>query len=553
MIIALHLTNFTIIDELDLEFTSGMTVLTGETGAGKSIIIDAIQLGLGQRLENKVVREGCDKSTISLSFDISNNALAKNWLAEHDLLAEQECMVRRSISSDGKSRAFINDKPVTLQLLAEFGEILINIHGQHQQQALAKKNSQLALLDHYGKHVALLEEITVISQQWHALKKQFDVITLKSQDSKSQGEFLRFQLAEFERLALRDDELEQLDQEHKKLSNAEHILKNCHAVYSIISEQENSLQDQLNFCLNDLEQIKNLDSNLINAHELLNNALLQVNEASYEINRYQQQVDLNPEKLQEIELRLSTIHELARKHRVSAKMLKSIETKLTDDLALLENSDETLQALTKQLEALEKQYQSVAAKLSQQRQKTAGKLATLITKDIQTLNMKGGKFEVVLTPVEDTAPNPFGQERAEFLVAANTGQRLQPLAKVASGGELSRISLAIQVNTAKQMQTPALIFDEVDTGIGGATADIVGQLLQRLGHDTQVFCITHLPQVAAKAQQHFKVEKYVKQKQTFTTVRLLSPEQRIEEIARMSGGVAITQESLQHAKVLLAS
>lgn len=551
MILSLHLTNFTIIDELDLEFKSGMTVLTGETGAGKSIIIDAIQLGLGQRLENKVVREGCDKSTITISFDISNNSVANAWLAEHDLSAEQECVLRRSISNEGKSRAFINGQPVTLQLLSELGEMLINIHGQHQQQALAKKDSQLALLDHYGKHNSLLDDIANIAEQWHAIKKQFDTLTAKSQDAKSQGEFLRFQLAEFEKLALRDDELEQLDLEHKKLSNAEHILKNCHSVFMTLSEQDRSVEAQLNQCLRELENIKNLDNNLTNSYELLNNALVQINEAGYEINRYQKQLDLNPEKLQDIENRLSTIHELARKHRTSAKNLKAFETQLAAELASLENSDETLKALTAQLNVLELQYQTRAAQLSEQRQKTAAKLAALITKDIQTLNMKGGKFEIALTPIDEKTPNTLGRERAEFLVAANTGQRLQPLAKVASGGELSRISLAIQVNTAKQMQTPALIFDEVDTGIGGATADIVGRLLQRLSEQTQVFCITHLPQVASKAKQHLKVEKYVKQKQTFTTVNILSAETRIQEIARMLGGLEITKESLDHAKVLL--
>ncbi len=551
MIISLHLTNFTIIDQLELEFETGMTVLTGETGAGKSIIIDAIQLALGARLENKIVREGCDKSTITLGFDISNNVVAKAWLVERDLLAEDECIIRRTISSDGKSRAFINGEPAILQSLSELGEILINIHGQHQQQALVKKDSQLTLLDHYGKHDDLLKQIHEISQQWHETKKQFDVLTLKITDAKAQDEFLRFQLAEFEKLALCNDEIDLLDHEHKKLSNAEHILKNCNDVSSLISENENCLQDQLNCCLHNLGQIKNLDNNLANAYELLNNALMQVDEANYEIKHYQQQIDLNPKKLQEIETRLSMIHELARKHRIPVKELKTFEMKLIADLDALEHSDVLIQKFTLQLTELENKYKIFAAQLSQQRQKTAKELSTLITKDIQTLNMKGGKFEIALTPLSETTPNELGQERAEFLVAANTGQRLQPLAKVASGGELSRISLAIQVNTAKQMQTPALIFDEIDTGIGGATADIVGQLLQRLGTETQVFCITHLPQVASKAQHHFKVEKQVKQKQTFTHVRLVSAEDRIEEIARMLGGVTLTKESLQHAKVLL--
>lgn len=553
MIIALHLTNFTIIDALDLEFKSGMSVLTGETGAGKSIIIDAIQLALGERLDTKVVREGCDKSTITLTFDISNNSAAKSWLQEHELLSENECILRRTISHDGKSRAFINGTPATLQLLSELGALLIKIQGQHQQQALTQKNSQLDIIDQYGNLTPLLNEIAITAQRWNQAKKDYDSLFQKSRDAKSQLDFLRFQLAEFEKLGLKENELDQLDLEHKKLSNADTLLTNCHAVMDLISDQDNNLHDQINHCLHRLETIKKFDPALNNAYELLNAALIQMVEVEHEIKHYQEQIDLNPHRLQEIESRLSAMYELARKHRIQVKELKAFETKLLSELHSLENPDSKLQILSEQLSNLEKQYRTAANSLSSKRKKYAEKLSKLITRDIQSLNMQGGKFQITLHPINDPSPNPLGQERAEFLVAANTGQRLQPLSKVASGGELSRISLAIQVNIAKTIETPVLIFDEVDTGIGGATADIVGRLLQRLSAETQVFCITHLPQVASKAKQHLKVEKYVKQKQTFTTVKTLNPEERIDEIARMLGGLEISKESLEHAKVLLAT
>lgn len=551
--IALHLTNFTIIDELSLEFNSGMTVLTGETGAGKSIIIDAIQLALGERLDAKIVREGCEKSTIALTFDISENSFAKSWLIEKELQADNECILQRTISQEGKSRAFINGIPTTLQLLSELGALLINIQGQHQQRTLVKKDVQLEIIDQYGQHAAYLSQIAVIAQKWQDTKKRYDILIKKSEDTQSQSEFLRFQLAEFEQLALRDNEVEELDQEHKLLSNSEKLLTHCHAVSNIIAENNQSTQQQLSQCLRHLEDIKSLSSNLSNAYDLLTNAVVHVDEAYDEIKRYQQHIDLNPARLSNIETRLSAIHAFSRKHRIPSKELKSLETKLLQDLHALENTDSHLSALKDQLSDLENQYQSIAKQLTSARINTAAKLNHLITRDMQLLNMQGGVFEIALLPIQECIPNALGQERAEFLVSANTGQRLQPLAKVASGGELSRISLAIQVNTAKMMQTPALIFDEIDTGIGGATADIVGHLLQKLSHETQVFCITHLPQVASKASHHLKVEKYIKHNQTFTTVRSLTKSERIDEIARMLGGITVTQESLDHAKVLLLS
>jgi DNA repair protein RecN (Recombination protein N) len=551
MIISIHLTNFTIIDTLDLEFKSGMTVLTGETGAGKSIIIDAIQLALGARLESKVVREGCDKSTITLTFDVKDNAIAKAWLKERDLLAGDECILSRSITQEGRSRAFVNGQPTTLHSLNELGSLLINIHGQHQHQSLIKKEFQLNMLDLYGKHEKLLAEVKSIADDWHGARKHYDALLQNSQGANNRREFLQFQLTEFEKLALRDNEVEELNNEHKQLCNAENFLRNSQQAMAIITDSENSLQDQLNHCLSSLVQVKSSDDSLAAAYELLNNALVQIEEASHEIRHYQDQVDLNPERLQEIDARMAIIHNLARKHRVPAKELQAIETRLTEELNSLDNFDEKLEELQKQLTKSEQAYAERAAKLSKKRQDTAKNLSALITSDIQSLNMKGGQFSIALNQLTETTPNVSGQERAEFLAAANTGQSLQPLAKVASGGELSRISLAIQVNTSKRMQTPVLIFDEVDAGIGGATADMVGCLLQRLGMETQVFCVTHLPQVASKAQQHLKVQKTVKQGQTFTSVSLLNQNEKIHEVARMLGGLNITKESLEHAKVLL--
>ncbi len=551
MILSLHLVNFTIISELHLEFDKGMSVLTGETGAGKSIIIDAIQLALGARLESKVVREGTQKSIISLHFDISKNQPARQWLSDKDFLAEDDCILRRTINKEGRSKAFINEHPVTLQTLSELGEMLLNIHGQHQHQSLIQKEKQLQMLDRFGDHEKQVATVYQVARQWHNLKKTYDGLLKTSSTQNQQKEFLQFQLAEFEKLSLEENEVSLLDDEHRQLTHCEDIIEAVNQVHCLLTEEDTCVSQQLNYSISKLEPIANLNSELSNALEQLNSILIQVEEVSQDIRRQLDSVQANPERLAFIENRLSKIHDLARKHHVSAKDLLDHQQNLQESYDALDNSEATLDKLTQALKVSEAQYLEASIKLSAARKKTAKKLSDLITKDIQSLNMKDGQFHIKIQPLEQSIPNLHGQERLEFQVAANLGQSLQPLSKVASGGELSRISLAIQVNLAQKMQTPVLIFDEVDTGIGGATAEIVGLLLQKLAKDTQVFCITHLAQVASKANHHFRVSKQSDGQQTYTQVNALSKDETIEEIARMIGGIKLTKASLEHAKSLL--
>ncbi len=548
----LSIQNFALINQLDLEFNSGMTVLTGETGAGKSILIDALLLALGDRADTKVIQNGCDRCAISASFAIHQLPVAEEWLQAHELANDDNCILRRTISADGRSRGFINGQPVPVQLLRELADLLVSIHGQHEHQALLKPDQQRILFDAYAGHGTSVTKVQQLYSQWRKTQEELTSLKTQNEHRNSRLEFLSFQVEELLQLNLQQDELIKIDQEHRQLANAEHLLASAQQAALLLAEQEdNNALGLLHKAQTLLLAKKGIDRKLDNAAELLHNAIIQTEEAFAELSHYCDRMSLDPERLQWVEQRLGAIHDVARKHRITPKQLIPLQQQLQQELEQLLNSDSRLQELENKLAELAIQYQKAAETLSAQRQKAAQHLAPAIEKYLQQLGMPGGRFVVHFEPNANNQFAAHGLERIEFHVSANPGQPLQPLGKVASGGELSRISLAIHTLTAQNNATPTLIFDEVDVGIGGGTAEIVGRLLRKLSDSSQVLCVTHLPQVAALGQHHFQVGKTIRDNSTHTEVKALDKKAKINEIARMLGGVKITDQTLAHAKEMV--
>jgi DNA repair protein RecN (Recombination protein N) len=540
MLTHLFIENFTIIDKLDLAWHSCMTVITGETGAGKSILLDALELVLGARADNAVVRPHSDRCEIIATFDIAKNKQAREWLVAHDLLSDEECLLRRSISQEGRSKCFINGQPVTQQLLRELGSLLINIHGQHEHQQLLQRESQRELLDAFAGHASLCTSVRNTYKQWRDIKDQLEQQQQLLGDRDSRLAFLKYQVIEFEQLNFTTDELMQLDNEHKKLAGAEQRIEKYQQLLQLL---DNDNVTQAHVLANSLPE-KNIA-------ELLDNAVIQIKEAVSELENCLECSEINPGRLQQLEQRLAKIHDLARKHRIKIEELPILQEKINAELHSLEKLDVQLTELQKALVAATSAYEKVAEELSKSREKAAKKMAKAIEHHMQTLGMPGGKMAIQLEPQPATQFSAHGREKVEFLVSANPGLPLQSLTKVASGGELSRISLAIQVIAAQQQPLPTLIFDEVDVGIGGGTASIVGQLLKKLANHAQIICVTHLPQVAAHGQQHLHVHKSISKNQTSTTINYLTADEKIQEIARMLGGLKITTQTLAHAREML--
>ena len=551
MLATLHIRDFVIIDELELELGPGMTTLTGETGAGKSILLDALGLLLGDRADANSVRHGAQRADISAGFDTSSLDQARDWLVEQSLDMDGECQLRRVIQREGRSRAYINGSPVPLQLLREFGERLVDIHGQHEHQSLMKRDLQRQLLDSHGGHGKLLDQLAAIHTDWKETGTAIDAVLGTGQDRDSRLEFLRFQLQELDELAPEPGEAERLHEEHQRLSNAGQLLETCGTHIARLYDDEQSAQVLISHALTDLEPLTRIDSSLKEASELINTALIQLEEGVDRLRDYQQRLELDPQRLQWLEQRLDALHKVAGKHRIKPEQLEEFQARLADELATLELADERLQALEEQRQQLQAKFDKVAAQLGRKRRKTAKQLSEQVTETMQALGMQGGRFAIEVSDAGKDTMSAHGRERIDFLVSANPGQPLQPLAKTASGGELSRISLAIQVVAASDTHIPTLIFDEVDSGVGGAVAETVGQQLKALGRYHQVLCVTHLPQVAAQAHQHLQVSKHTDQETTRTRIRTLSEAERIEEIARMLGGKKITPSTRKHAQEML--
>jgi len=553
MLTQVHISNLVTIQTLQLDLLTGTTVITGETGAGKSILIDAIELALGCRAPADIVRAGEEKADISLVFDVRQSTEVCEWLKNYDLESDSgECIIRRTLTKEGRSRSYINGMPITLQPLRELSELLINIHGQHEHQALLKSDRQRILLDRFAGHAHLLDQVRALSDEWHSLSREIFELKKRSNDRTQRVDFLKFQLQEFEELRLLPNEFESLDLEHKQLAHSDELLQNITNALNYLTENDDHNASRLlHQALVALESVQRVDPKIITWINILKSVMIQIKDTEDELSRYLESVDLDPTRLQCVEQRIGILFDLARKHKVEPQNLYELQQKLITEFADLETSDERLNDLTKKLDMLEKHYHEVAHKLSQSRLKAAKKLADEITETIHELALPHGEFHILFEMEDFSHPSPQGMERVIFEIKTNAGQTLQPLAKVASGGELSRISLAIHLATAGQHTIPVLVFDEVDVGIGGGTAEIVGKLLRRLSATHQVLCITHAPQVAAQGHQHLCAQKIIENEMTFTHIKSLSQDEKIQELARMLGGVEITKTTLDHAREML--
>jgi DNA repair protein RecN (Recombination protein N) len=546
--------NYAIVEHLDLELDRGMSVITGETGAGKSIMLDALGLTLGDRADSGVVRPGADKADILATFDLADIPEAEAWLAERDLNNDGPCILRRVITAEGRSRGYINGTPCPLGDLKALGELLIDIHSQHEHQSLLKTDTHRRLLDEYAGATDLARQVQLAAQRWRQTRQELERLSNSGDEQRARHQLLSYQLEELESLALGETELEQLEQEHKNLTNAETLLSICRQVVEQCSESDSgNVLNALTASLNRLSSVNNASGSLSEATTLLTSAQIQVEEAVGELNRFLDHFDADPSRLQEIEERLDTIYTLARKHRIQPTEVATMQQKLLDEIETLNANDESIERLGDELASFARHYQEKARELSDLRQQAAVSLASAVELEIQRLGMPGGRFTIELHANTSNELQPHGLEHVELLVSANPGQPLKALAKVASGGELSRISLAIQVITAQTSRVPTLVFDEVDVGIGGPTAEIVGQLLRRLGERGQVLTVTHLPQVAAQGHQHLFVHKVRGSDATHTAVSKLNKSERVEEVARMLGGIDLTKESLAHAKKMVVA
>lgn len=549
----IYIKDFAIINQLDLELTESMTVITGETGAGKSIVIDALDMALGERADNRWIRHGSDRCDIALSFDVSHISGAQQWLHDHDLIDAQECVIRRSITKEGRSRHSINGQPVTLTELKELSQQLVHIHGQHQHQHLVKREQQRKLLDDFAEHPHLLEATKQCFLKVHQIETQIKKLTEHTQ-SNAEKELLRYQLEELETLSLKPGEFSELSTQQEQLTHAESLLHALAETDILLTAHEDGfhVKGMLEKAIQQLTFGEKLSPAIANAIVLLDSAIVEVTEASSELKQAQHTIHVDPEQLAQVETRLGLAFQLARKHKTTPDALPELAQFIDEQLNQSETYTEQLAALTAALPEAEAAFIKATQTLYQSRAKAAKRLSALVTQSLHTLHMQDAEFAIELTQ-DAEAPSAFGTCRVEFWVSSNKGQPKQPLAKIASGGEISRISLAIQVITAKHAETPTLVFDEVDVGIGGATAAVVGQLLRQLGEHAQVLCITHLPQVAACGHQHIRISKFTEDDMTHSTLIHLKQAERVEELARMLGGTELTKEGYAHAEAMLSA
>ncbi|SEP82489.1 DNA repair protein RecN (Recombination protein N) [Ectothiorhodospira magna] len=551
MLTQLQIRDFAIVNELSLDLSGGLIALTGETGAGKSILVDALGLVLGDRANSSTIRHGTERAEISAHFDISQESQARAWLADQGL-ETADCLIRRVINRDGKNRAWINGSPVTLQSLKTLGEMLVDIHGQHAHQSLLRREVQRCILDDYADHPPLLAAMAQAHDVWRKAARRLAEITEQRETREARRELLRFQTAELQALNLTAGELEHIEQEHARLAHAGRLLETTEAAYHGLYAADHSAESVVGRCLSDIEHLQSLDPRLTEPRELLAAAQIQLREAADWLRYYADGLEMDPARLDFLESRLAAIQSLARKHRVPPADLPHLLHTLEAELHQLETDDENLEALADTVACALETCRHRAAALSEARCQAATRLSEAVTQAMQGLGMEGGHFVCTVAADARAQPSAHGTDRVEFLVSANPGQPAQPLARVASGGELSRISLAIQMIAAHALPIATLVFDEVDTGIGGGVAEVVGRQLRSLGERRQVLCVTHLPQVAAQAHHHLRIKKRKERRYTSTSIEQLSNEQRARELARMLGGLEITEQSLAHAREMMA-
>ncbi len=553
MLTELFIQDLIIVSRLELDLGAGMTVLTGETGAGKSILIDALGLALGDKAVGDSVRSGRERAEVIAGFDLEDVPAARDWLTRHSLEDGQRCLLRRVVAREGRSRAYINGRPTPLQQLRELGGLLLDIHGQHAHQSLSRPGEQRRLLDAYAGATALADTTAAHFKAFAGAREHLRRLRDAAGERASRLDLLRFQREELEALAPSPEELERIDEEQRRLRNLDRLLETGGALLQGLYEADQALVRRLDAALADLDGLLEYDSGLQEPRELLEGARIQVEEAAPSLRRFVEGLEPDPERLREVEQRLSEIYDLARKYRVEPHELPERLEAIRDELGALEGADASLERLEAELDALRRTWLEAARTLSARREEAARRLSRDVSEAMGGLGMADGRFVVHLTPVDSEQAGAHGLETVEFRVAANPGQSPAPLARVASGGELSRIALALQVATSRYTRVPTLIFDEVDTGIGGGVAEIVGRLLRRLGEERQVLCVTHLPQVAAQGHRHLRVTKAPRGDETLTTIAALDPRQRVEEIARMLGGMEITETTLAHAREMLSA
>ena len=547
----LSIRDFVIVSSLELDFSSGFTALTGETGAGKSILIDALSLALGERGDAAMVRNGCERAEIAAEFDIAALPHLQAWLAGQELAGDEGmCLLRRVLDANGRSRGFINGRSATLQQMREAGEMLLDIHGQHAHQSLLRPDAQRMLLNGYAGMTADAEKVAALYRDWQALRRRRISLSENAEAVAAERELLQFQRDELEGLGFNAAEWQELQADYARLAHAASLLETAAFGIETLSEADNACLAQLNALAARLRDSMAHDAGLGETLRMLESAQAELQEAVYALRHYQQRLDTDPQRLHEQEQRIQGVMDAARKHRVAPELLDEALQRIVARLAEL-GGDADLAALEQQEKSAQQSYLAAAQKLTAARKKAADKLAREITEAMQTLAMQGGSFAVALLPLAEG--NACGLEAIEFQVAANPGVPVRSLAKVASGGELSRISLAIQVAASQVANVPTLIFDEVDSGIGGRVAEIVGHLLKKLGKDYQVLCVTHLPQVAAAADHQWQVSKAAENGVTLSHIAVLDGGQRIEEIARMLGGVKITDTTRKHAAEMLGA
>jgi DNA repair protein RecN (Recombination protein N) len=553
MLIGLEIKNFAIVSNLSTEWQNGMTAITGETGAGKSIAIDALSLCLGERAEASAVRPSANKAEVCAQFDLRVLPLAQAFLKQHMLNNDDnECLLRRVVCKNGRSKSYINGSAVTASQLKELGQYLISIHGQHAHQHLLKAEHQLHLLDAYAGHQSLVSAVKQHYKQFANLQKEFKHLEQQQLQQAAQKQLLEYQVAELDEFALQEGEFEKIEAEHYKLSNSQTILEACQReLQQLYESDEHNVCAMLQHSTQQFAELAQYDETLASVAALLAEAAVQVEEASREVRDYAEHADLDPTHLGEVETRLSGAMDLARKHHIKPQALVEFHQSISQELESISNNNSRLAQLESDIENTLINYQYASEQLSESRHEYANTLNALISQSMANLSMENGVFEISLVQDQDRTPNSLGFDNVSFLVSTNPGQPLQPLAKVASGGELSRISLAIQVIIAQKVTTPTLIFDEVDVGISGPTASAVGKLLRQLGKSTQVICVTHLPQVASSAHQQFFVAKEIAQGETFTNMHPLNKHGRVNEIARLLGGDNISKTAKANAKELI--
>ena len=553
LLLSININNYTLVESLEIEFNKGTTAITGETGAGKSLVLDALGMALGDRADTDTIRHGKARAEITATFDINNIEDAKKWLHDNDFNNDENCILRRIYTTEGRSKGYINGQPSTMSQLQELGDMLTDIHSQHEHQSLLRKDTHRRLLDEYAKVEELTKQVASHYALWHKTNNDLGDLLKRSDELDARKELLGFQVVELQQLDLTAPYLDNLELEQKTLANAEQIVQDSHSLLAICEQAEGfNLRDGLNSALSILSTIDYKPEALKITEELLQGGLIQVEEAITEIGHHIDKFEADPQRLQIVEDELSVVFQLARKHRVLPDQLEATKTALESELKSLLGGSENVGALQLKLADLAENYMTCAKKLSAKRKVAAKTMSTEINQQLQALSMEGAELLIQLSPNPNGEYRSAGLEEIEFLLASNPGQPHKMLAKIASGGELSRISLAIQVVAAGHSNIPTLVFDEVDVGIGGSTADVVGTLLKQLGNRGQVISVTHQPQVAAHAHHHYLASKISEGNSTESLMSPLNNQQRIDELARMLGGATVTQQTLSHASELLS-